>query len=1037
MLALTVLPFLARADALSLASIECVSLEGKGIPAGNQIDGDRVKTFSGPALLLFRSPVKSSLGTILLFPGGGYNILEMQKEGENTARFLNQLGFDVALLEYHVASGSKTRDLALADAMTAFRLLKNNASALKLHAGRFGIMGYSAGGHLAARTVQNLAANEQPDDLILVYPAYLNEGAPGIDIPDIKPPQKSGRLLVVISSNDNPDWVKSSQAYAESWKALGGAVTLHFLPDGGHGFGMEADSSASAQHWADLLKAFLLDKSGAASNHLNRASVLARTLVDVDHPSIPALEDYNVVWNAPSKNSGESMPCGGGDIGLNVWVENGDLLIYLSRSGAFDENNVFPKLGRLRVTLSPNPFADGGTFRQELKLREGFVEITGEKDGIKAKIAVWVDVFRPVAHINIESSQPTSVTAAYENWRLADRELTNLECDASRSWVGAPQKAVVHPDQVGFQGVEVRFLHRNRDFTVFDLCVKQQELEAVKSRLWNPLAGLTFGGAFSGSNMIPAGTREGRYASTDFKAWVLRSKVPARNHTLQAVLHVENTKTVSDWDSGLKKIQRNANAARATARAKSEQWWSGFWERSHVFINVEKPDPASGPWQVGRNYQVFRYQLGCNAYGKYPTKFNGGLFTYDPEYVDTNKPFSPDHRQWGGGSFTAQNQRLVYWPMLKSDDFDLMKAQFDFYQRALGNAELRSEVYWGIKAASFTEQIENFGLPVAFEYGWNRKPSAEKGVEDNDWLGYLWDTSLEFCQMILDQRKYNGQNVKIHLPLIESCLGFFDDYYQKKATAVTGKPLSADGKLILFPGSGCETYKMALNSSSTIAALRSVLGSLIALPESDLSPAQREKWQNMLSRVPEIAFRDMNGFKTISPAWKWERIQNCELPQLYPVYPWGLYGIGKPDLDVAINTWKYGTDLLDQKRISSWHQDAIFCARLGLTDEAANLTLQKMGDSGRRFPTWWGPGHDWVPDHNWGGSGMIGVQEMLMQTVDDKIYLLPAWPKTWDVNFKLHAPGNTIVECVYRDGKVVKLGITPKIRAKDVILPVL
>jgi len=58
-------------------------------------------------------------------------------------------------------------------------------------------------------------------------------------------------------------------------------------------------------------------------------------------------EGCNVVWNSPGKNAGESMPCGGGDIGLNVWVENGDLLIYLSRSGAFDENNIFPKLGRL------------------------------------------------------------------------------------------------------------------------------------------------------------------------------------------------------------------------------------------------------------------------------------------------------------------------------------------------------------------------------------------------------------------------------------------------------------------------------------------------------------------------------------------------------------------------------------------------------------------------------------------------------------------------------------------------------------------
>ncbi len=82
----------------------------------------------------------------------------------------------------------------------------------------------------------------------------------------------------------------------------------------------------------------------------------------------------NIIWTTQSKNSSESMPCGGGDIGLNVWVENGDVLFYMSRSGAFDENNVFPKLGRVRLKLFPNPF-DGGAFRQELKLKEGYVEL--------------------------------------------------------------------------------------------------------------------------------------------------------------------------------------------------------------------------------------------------------------------------------------------------------------------------------------------------------------------------------------------------------------------------------------------------------------------------------------------------------------------------------------------------------------------------------------------------------------------------------------------------------------------------------------
>src|SRR3954463_12742618 len=80
------------------------------------------------------------------------------------------------------------------------------------------------------------------------------------------------------------------------------------------------------------------------------------------------LDACNMTWLSQSTNASESMPCGGGDIGLNVWVENGDLLFYLSKSGTFDENNGFLKLGRIRLTLSPNPFK-GKNFRQELVLR--------------------------------------------------------------------------------------------------------------------------------------------------------------------------------------------------------------------------------------------------------------------------------------------------------------------------------------------------------------------------------------------------------------------------------------------------------------------------------------------------------------------------------------------------------------------------------------------------------------------------------------------------------------------------------------------
>ena len=73
------------------------------------------------------------------------------------------------------------------------------------------------------------------------------------------------------------------------------------------------------------------------------------------------------------------------------------------------------------------------------------------------------------------------------------------------------------------------------------------------------------------------------------------------------------------------------------------------------------------------------------------------------------------------------------------------------------------------------------------------------------------------------------------------------------------------------------------------------------------------------------------------------------------------------------------------------------------TDDARKLIIKKLDDGPYRFPAFWPPLIDWAPDHNWGGMGMIGLQEMLMQTVGDQILLLPAWPKTWDVDFKLHA----------------------------------
>jgi hypothetical protein len=279
-----------------------------------------------------------------------------------------------------------------------------------------------------------------------------------------------------------------------------------------------------------------------------------------------------------------------------------------------------------------------------------------------------------------------------------------------------------------------------------------------------------------------------------------------------------------------------------------------------------------------------------------------------------------------------------------------------------------------------------------------------------------------------------GERHHQYIPFIESCLTFFDEHYQYLARNRSAKALDGNGHLVLYPGSGAETFKMAYNANSTIAALQTVTKRLLELPDNYLTKDERTKLTAFAKRIPSITYREVNGHKVLSPAQSWERINNEEDTQFYSVFPWGIHGLNKPDLDIALNTWKYDTLAIKVRSGKGWKQDNIFAARLGLTTEAAELTTFKLKDSGRRFPAFWGPGFDWTPDHNWGGSGMIGLQEMLMQVDDKKISLFPAWPKTWDVHFKLHAPYQTTVEGVLKDGKVTSLKVLPAERMKDVVV---
>jgi hypothetical protein len=108
---------------------------------------------------------------------------------------------------------------------------------------------------------------------------------------------------------------------------------------------------------------------------------------------------------------------------------------------------------------------------------------------------------------------------------------------------------------------------------------------------------------------------------------------------------------------------------------------------------------------------------------------------------------------------------------------------------------------------------------------------------------------------------------------------------------------------------------------------------------------------------------------------------------------------------------------------------------LGLADEARRLVSRRFATHhrGSRFPAFWGPNADWIPDQDHGSVGLMALQAMLLQWDGRRVLLFPAWPKEWDVAFRLHAPLATTVEGVYRAGKLERLEVAPRERAKDVV----
>jgi pimeloyl-ACP methyl ester carboxylesterase len=712
------------------------------------------------------------------------------------------------------------------------------------------------------------------------------------------------------------------------------------------------------------------------------------------------------------------MPVGNGEVGANVWVEeNGDLLFYLSRTDAWSENGRLLKLGRVRVTLEPNPLPAGGTFSQALDLARGEIQIrfTGAEQNVVIRFVV--DAHHPVVTVDIDSAQPVEARVSLEHWRTQRRELKGAEAHSAYGLMPAGGETVavapifVEPDTIMTgQTDRVLWYHRN-ERSIWKANLELQALGDVVEQQDDPLLRRTFGALIEGEGLI---------SQSDTS---LTSAAPANRIHVAVYTLTAQTKTADVWLAQVQADARRIGAlSRDQRRLAHRAWWNAFWERSHIRIATQDDKDRKVVENINRGYILQRWINACGGRGRFPIKFNGSIFTVDTmNHTDRFKGFDADYRQWGG-PYWWQNTRLPYWSMLESGDFDLMMPLFAMFRRNLESRRVATRKYYDHDGAFFPETQTFWGTYADSNYGRERSELPD-GMTRNRFIRYYWQGGLELSLMMLDHYAFTGDDAfarETLLPVASAILTFFDQHW----------PRDANGKIRFDPAMALETYREAVNPLVEIVGIQKVCEEMLALPETLTTAPQRAQWQRLISALPPVPMREENGETLLACAESYSGKQNIENPELYAIFPYRRYGLGKPDLELARRTFAQRA----VKQTGGWQQNAIKAAYLGLADEAARMVGQNFStkSSQHRFPAMWGPNYDWIPDQDHGSVAMIALQRMLLQYEGDSILLLPAWPRHWDVDFKLHVPRKTTVECRVRNGEILDLTVSPGSRRGDV-----
>src|SRR5438552_15953506 len=266
-------------DAQPVAGPEYAETSGKDfLPGGRPAVG--VSNVTRPTITVYSPPEHNTGAAVIVFPGGGYQILAIDLEGTEVCDWLTARGITCVLLKYRVPNVGPTWDqecgcdrdtkssAPLEDAVRTIRLVRYHAVEWHIDPHKIGVLGFSAGGHLVAALSTNYdrrlyasvdtadVVSARPDFAVLVYPGHLYDPARRALHPPIRVKLETPPTFILQAQNDSVDTVRNSLAYYEALRDVGVPAELHLYAEGGHAFGLRR-TNLGITAWPGLVEDWL------------------------------------------------------------------------------------------------------------------------------------------------------------------------------------------------------------------------------------------------------------------------------------------------------------------------------------------------------------------------------------------------------------------------------------------------------------------------------------------------------------------------------------------------------------------------------------------------------------------------------------------------------------------------------------------------------------------------------------------------------------------------------------------------------------